>query len=95
LLSKNIKIKVQRIIILPVVLYGCETGSNILREEVTGKWRRLHNEEIKDLYSDNQIKKNEMGVRPERRRPLGRPRCRGKDNIKMELHDVKWEHVLD
>jgi len=37
------------------------------REEVTGKWRKLHNEELKDLYSDNQIKKNQMGVRPEGR----------------------------
>jgi len=88
LLFKNIKIKVHIIIILPVVLYGCEIGSNTLkeyrrlrvsenrllrrifepkREEVTGKWRKLHNEELKDLYSDNQIKKNQMGVRPEGR----------------------------
>ena len=33
LLSKNIKIKVYRTIILPVVLYGCETWSLTLREE--------------------------------------------------------------
>jgi hypothetical protein len=33
LLSKNLKIKVYRIIILPVVLYGCETWSLTLREE--------------------------------------------------------------
>jgi hypothetical protein len=33
LLSKNIKIKVYRIIILPLVLYGCETWSFTLREE--------------------------------------------------------------
>jgi len=33
LLSKNVKIKVYRNIILPVVLYGCETWSLILREE--------------------------------------------------------------
>jgi hypothetical protein len=33
LLSKNVKIKINRIIILPVVLYGCETWSLILREE--------------------------------------------------------------
>jgi hypothetical protein len=26
--------------------------------------------------------------RPEERRPLGRPRCRWEDNIKMELRDV-------
>ena len=61
-----------RIIILPVVLYGCETWSLTLREErrlrvyenrmlkivfvpkrdeVTGEWRKLHNEELNDLYS--------------------------------------------
>ena len=33
LLSKNLKIKVHRTIILPVVLYGCETWSLTLREE--------------------------------------------------------------
>ena len=33
LLSKNLKIKIYRTIILPVVLYGCETWSLALREE--------------------------------------------------------------
>ena len=33
LLSKNVKIKIYRTIILSVVLYGCETWSLILREE--------------------------------------------------------------
>ena len=33
LLSKNLKIKIYRTIILPIVLYGCETWSLILREE--------------------------------------------------------------
>ena len=72
LLSKNLKIKVKRTIILPVVLYGCETWSLTLREErrvrvfesrvlrrifgpkrdeVTREWRKLHNEEVNDLYS--------------------------------------------
>ena len=76
LLSKNLKIKIYRTIILPVVLYGCEAWSLILREEkklrvfenmvlrrifgprkdeVTGKWRRLHNEELNDLYSSPNI----------------------------------------
>jgi hypothetical protein len=71
-LSKNLKIKIYRSIILPVVLYGCETWSLTLREErmvrmfenrvlrrefgpkkdeVTGEWRKLHNEELNDLYS--------------------------------------------
>ena len=35
LVSKNLKIKIYRIIILPVVLYGCETWSLTLREERT------------------------------------------------------------
>jgi hypothetical protein len=33
LLSKSIKIKIYRTIILPAVLYGCETWSLTLREE--------------------------------------------------------------
>jgi hypothetical protein len=55
--SKNLKIKIHRTIILPVVLYGCETWSLTLREEcrptveVTGEWRKQHNEELNDLCS--------------------------------------------
>jgi hypothetical protein len=66
-LSKNTKIRVYRTVVLPVVLYGCETWSLTLREEqrlrmfenrvlrrifrpkrdeATGEWRRLHNEEL-------------------------------------------------
>jgi hypothetical protein len=33
LLSKNLKIRIYKIIILPVVLYGCETSSLTLRKE--------------------------------------------------------------
>jgi hypothetical protein len=33
--------------------------------------------------------------KPEERRPLGRPRRRWKDNIKMDLREVGWEHRLD
>ena len=33
LLSKNLKIKIYRTIILPIVLYGCETWLLTLREE--------------------------------------------------------------
>ena len=71
LLTKNIKLKINRTIVLPVVFYGCETWSLTLREEgrlrtfekrvlrrilgpkrdeVTGEWRKLHNEELNDLY---------------------------------------------
>jgi hypothetical protein len=33
LVSKNLKIKIYKTVILPVVLYGCETWSVTLREE--------------------------------------------------------------
>ena len=49
--------------VLHVVLYGCATWSLTLgdermlrrmfgpkRDEVTGEWRKLHNEELNDLY---------------------------------------------
>ena len=72
LLYKSLKIKLFRTIILPIVLYGCETWSLTWREEhglrvfenrvlwsvfvpkrdeVTGEWRKLHNEELKELCS--------------------------------------------
>jgi hypothetical protein len=65
------------------------------REDVKRKWGRLNNEECKDMHSDNQIKKNQTGVRSEGRRPLGRPRRRWEDNIKMDLRDVNWGHGMD
>jgi hypothetical protein len=76
LLSRNVKVKIYKTIILPVVLYGCETLSLTLREErrlrvfenrvlrrifgpkrdeVTGEWRKLHNEELHILYSSPDI----------------------------------------
>jgi hypothetical protein len=33
--------------------------------------------------------------KPERKRPLGRPRRRWDDNIKMDLQEVGWGHRLD
>ena len=75
LLSKNLKIKIYRTIILPIFLYGCETWltlreerklrvfenmmlrriSGPKRDEVTGEWRRLYNEELNDLHSSLNI----------------------------------------
>jgi hypothetical protein len=69
-ISKNIKIKMYKTIILPVVLYGCRTWSLTLREEhrlrvfenrvlrmmISPKreeeksWRKLHNDELHNLY---------------------------------------------
>jgi hypothetical protein len=31
--------------------------------------------------------------KPEGKRPLGRPRCRWMDNIRMDLGEVEWSHV--
>ena len=132
LLSKKLKIKIYRTIILPVVLYGCEAWSLTMREEsklrvfenmvlrrifgprrdeVMGEWRKLHNEELNDLYCSPNIVRvikwrrmrwaghvarmgEERGVyrvlvgKPEGRRPLGRPRRRWVDNIRMDLQEV-------
>jgi len=76
MLSRNFKIKIYRTIILPVVLYGCETWSLILmegcrlrvfenrvlrrifgpkRDDVTGEWRKIQNEDINGQYCSTNI----------------------------------------
>jgi hypothetical protein len=76
LLSRNVEVKIYKTIILPVVLYGCETWSFTLRyehrlrvfenrvlmriygpkrDEVTGEWRKMYNEELHILYSSPDI----------------------------------------
>jgi hypothetical protein len=78
------------------------------RDEVTVGWRKLHNEELRDLYSSPSIikiiksrrtrwaghvarmreKRNAYRLlvgKPEGKRPLGRPRRRWMDKIKMDL----------
>ncbi|KAJ4445002.1 hypothetical protein ANN_06801 [Periplaneta americana] len=135
LLSKNLKVRIYKTVILPVLLYGCETWILTLREEhrlrvfenkvlrkifgakrdeVTGEWRKLHNTELHALYSSPDIIRNlksrrlrwaghvaRMGesrnayrvlvARPEGKRPLGRPRRRWEDNIKMDLREVGYD----
>jgi hypothetical protein len=132
-----VKIKIYKTIILPVVLYGCETWSLTKREkhrlrvfenrmlrrifgpkrdEVTGGWRKVHSEEPHGLYSSPSIIRvikerrmrwaghvarmvdvrgayNILVGRPEGRRPLGRPRRRWEDNIKMDLREIVFGDV--
>jgi hypothetical protein len=84
------------------------------REEVTGGWRKLHNQKLHNLYSSPSIIRMikprrmrwagyvaRMGTdrnayrilvgNPEGIRPLGRPRRRWVDNIKMDLTEIGWD----
>jgi hypothetical protein len=86
------------------------------RDQVTGEWRKLQNEELRYLYSSLSIIKimksrrmrwaghvARMGEmrnayrllvgKPEGKRPLGRPRRRWMDNIRMDLGEVGWGDV--
>jgi hypothetical protein len=86
------------------------------RDEVTGEWRKLRNEELRELYFSPRIsriiksrrmrwtdhvarmgeKRNACRLlvgKPEGKRPLGIPRSRWVDNIRMDLGEVGWGNV--
>jgi hypothetical protein len=88
------------------------------RDEVTGEWRKLHNEELHNLYSSpdiiRQIKSRRMKWaghvarmgeerkvykvlvrKSEGKRPLGRPRRRWQDGIRMDLRETGLRGGLD
>jgi hypothetical protein len=83
---------------------------------VTGGWRKLHNEELHNLYSSPSViriiksrrmrwaghvarireKRNVyrlLAGKPEGKRPLGRPRRRWIDNIKVDLFEIGFSVV--
>jgi hypothetical protein len=89
----------------------------IIKDEVTGGWRKLHNEELHNLYSSQSIirmirlrrmrwaghvtrmgeNKNTYRIlvgKPEGKRPLGRPRRKWVDNIKMDLRKTGWNAIV-
>jgi hypothetical protein len=80
---------------------------------VIGGWRKLHNEELHNLYCSPSIiriiksrrmrwaghvarmgeKRNVYRIlvgKPEGKRPLGRPRRRWEENIRMDLREIEW-----
>ena len=82
------------------------------RDGVTGEWRKLHNDELNDLYPSpnivrviksrrlrwaRRVARMEEGrgvhkvlvSKPEGKRPLGRPKHRWEDNIKMGLQEMR------
>jgi hypothetical protein len=128
---KKLKIKMYKTVILPLVMYGCETWYLTLREghklrafenrvlrrisepkrEEDGSWGKLYNYELHNLYSSHNIirviksrimrwtghvarMEEGRGVhrvlvgRPEGKRPLGRPRRRWEDNIKLDFREI-------
>jgi hypothetical protein len=79
------------------------------RDEVMGGWRKLHNEELHNLYCSPSIIRiikssrirlaGHVACTGEKRnayrilvgkRPLGKPRCRWEDNIRMDLREIGW-----
>jgi hypothetical protein len=83
------------------------------RDEVIGGWRKMHNEELHNLYCLPSIiriimsrrvkwegyvvcmgeKKHQCRIlmgKPEGKRPLGGPRRRWEDNIRMDLREIEW-----
>jgi hypothetical protein len=86
------------------------------REEVAGEWRKLHNEDLHDLYSSQSVIRimkarmmrwagnvARMGKyrnacrllvgKPKGRRPLGRPRRRWLDNIRIYLVEEGFSNL--
>jgi hypothetical protein len=62
------------------------------RDVGTGGCRKVHNEELHNLYSSpsviRMIKSRRM--KPEGKTPLGRKRRRWVDNIKIDLREIGW-----
>jgi hypothetical protein len=111
---KNLKIKIYKTVILPVVLYGCKTWSltfgeehrlrvfenRVLRKifapkrEEDESWRKLHKDELHNLYSSLNIVRV---VKSRRMRWAGHAACIGEVFTEFWLGDPKgrdyWEDL--
>jgi hypothetical protein len=88
------------------------------RDDITGEWRKLHNEELHNLYSSpdiitqtkSRIMKSsghvaQMGeernvyrvlvVKPQGKRPLGRPRHIWEDGLRLHPREMGWGCRVD
>jgi hypothetical protein len=99
-LSKYIKIRIYKTIILPVVLYGCETLSLTFREE--HRLRVFENRMLKRIFGpkrdevngENCITKSFVILgKPKGKRSLETPRRRWVDKSWMDLGEVGWSDV--
>jgi hypothetical protein len=98
------------------LIFFLESLDCMVQREVTGGFRKLHNEELHSLYSSPSIirmvksrrmrwaghvarireKRNAYRIlvgKPKGKRPLGRPRRRWVDNIKMDLREIGWDGI--
>jgi hypothetical protein len=55
------------------------------KDEVSGDWQKQYTEELHNLLR--------VGFLWESQRPLGRPRRRRVDNIKMDLREMEWGNI--
>ncbi|PNF43455.1 hypothetical protein B7P43_G11492 [Cryptotermes secundus] len=101
LLPKKIKIRIYKTTILPVVLYGCETRK-LHNEELHNlyispsisrmiKSRRMRWAGYVARMGERQNAHRILMGKPKREKPLGRPRRRWVDNIKMDLREIGWD----
>jgi hypothetical protein len=69
---------------LQLVLFAKYNYSKQVKEDEMGRVCSTHGEEKKNAYRLSVVK-------PEGKRPLGRPRCRWVYNIKIDLRERGWE----
>jgi hypothetical protein len=74
---------------------GCRGENLELRDEIMGKLRKLHTEDLHNLYSSpsdiRMITSWKMRWAGHLKGPLGKPRQRWGKDIKVILREIEWE----